>query len=543
MLLLWGSATSTQPSPIAGLDLPARIGEEGSELGARINAYGDSQPVMKQYADQIPPYNPKWGAAASSILSQCQSCCMYQATCNAQDCAKAGIEDFSICKSDFPLEILLGPPPRNWPDIELEDNGFEAAYIPSQPNGGEEWFVVGFPQPVHATAVEIAELSGPGAVVKISVASEYAGNKTNWVPIWSGPTQDVPDQPRTFSPAICPAFGTMTRFVRVDIRTDLVEGYQKFVAVTLLGTTDDGNDWVLSSDGSLLYVPTPGVEILEGADLDDSFAAVVMDCSTEAAEPAPVFLPDSMRKAALKASAASFFGAEQEVLSIAGSMDEVVIDISGPVKHLSAALGRDVAAEEFEVKLMSSACFLIADVDSHKVLNAPDTSLNSTQCSQLDKSGPMQPAIPLSSSLNFLIKAVDQGVLHHNLTATATAYNVSYTLRLSVEVHCQPEASIYDCANSPEDCEEGSQFDFSLRSCIAVVLQEPAVVSLTVIMVIAICSLLAILAIGAGVFVIHSRTKAGLSGGSSKPPGEGDPITVVITGLLPITHWPRSICR
>eukprot|EP00951_Prasinocladus_malaysianus_P033329 scaffold329523_cov46-Prasinocladus_malaysianus.AAC.1 len=134
-----------------------------------------------------------------------------RATCNAQDCAEVGIEDFSVCQQDRPLEALLGPPPRNWPDIEIDDDKpVDGVWVPALPNAGEEWFVVGFPQPVHATAVEVAELSLPGAIVKISVAFEYAGNQTDWVPIWSGPAQDVPDQPRTFSPAICPAFGTMT---------------------------------------------------------------------------------------------------------------------------------------------------------------------------------------------------------------------------------------------------------------------------------------------------------------------------------------------
>eukprot|EP00951_Prasinocladus_malaysianus_P028616 scaffold261365_cov34-Prasinocladus_malaysianus.AAC.1 len=211
-----------------------------------------------------------------------------------------------------------------------------------------------------------------------------------------------------------------------------------------------------------------------------------------------------MRIAALKASSTTFFGAHQEVVSVAGSMDEVFVDISGPLKHLSAALNREVAAEEFEVKLASSACFLIANVDSHKVLNAPDTSLDYTQCSRLDESGPM-PAIPLTSSLSFLIKAIDQGILHHNLTATATAYNVSYTLRLSVTVHCPPEASIYDCANGPDNCEEGSQFNLTSRSCMFVELEEAPAFGLTVILVIAVCSLLALLGIGAAVLVLRLR--------------------------------------
>eukprot|EP00951_Prasinocladus_malaysianus_P009393 scaffold68413_cov37-Prasinocladus_malaysianus.AAC.1 len=260
------------------------------------------------------------------------------------------------------LEVLLGPTPRDWPNVKVEADELVQSWMPAEPDNGSEWFVAGFPQPVYATAVEIAELKNPGAVVKISVAANYAGSKTQWATVWTGAAQeDVPNAPRTFSPAICPAFDVLTQWVRVDLATDKVQGFQWLVAVTLLGTTDGQNDWVLSPTGNLLYVPTPGITLLDGSEIVDSFDVVVMDCSTDEGAPLPVAIPSSLRTSAIGRSTndETHFGTSQEVKSTVGIFELVEIDLSGPIQHLTIAADEVILADEFQLHVVGSSCFLI----------------------------------------------------------------------------------------------------------------------------------------------------------------------------------------
>eukprot|EP00951_Prasinocladus_malaysianus_P004729 scaffold33413_cov35-Prasinocladus_malaysianus.AAC.1 len=447
----------------------------GQDAGEAISAYGDSQPVIRQFADRVPPYSPELGPAFSSTFGACPRCCPTPDVCTPKNCADKGYPDFTVCEADLSLDNLLGPTPREWPNVKFETSEPVPAWLPAEPSAGNEWFVVGFPQPVHATAVEVAELQNPGTIVKISVATKYAGNNTEWVTVWTGaPEEDVPNAPRTFSPAICPAFDVLTQWVRVDLATDAVQGYQWVVAVTLLGTTEDQNDWVLSPDGGLMYTPTPGVTLLEESEIEDSFDVVVMDCSTDEGAPAPVVIPGDLRKAVIESST--------------------------------------TLEKDFELQIVRSACFLMeSDVGDGSFPKSDSKNLTFESCKAIDlEDKASEQVIALDSSLGKVwLQPVNQLITDYNLTAVAVSRGVRYALRLHVTVLCPAGASDSECANSAEDCmmtddNQAAQFDPALRACVPVLSESPTF-KLTIVLVLCIGAVILLVSIGGLAIVIRHK--------------------------------------
>ena len=457
------------------VDLPIEV------PGPMINAFGLSTALFKQYASEVPPYSPVWGPAVSSTFGRCPECCTYKATCNPLDCAEAGQEDFNLCLMDTPVDDLLGGRPASWPNSSPTLH--YKSWRPKCTDCGPQWFVVGFPTPVQATSLEIVELSGPGSVVGISVATDYAGNQTDWVSVWSGQPQDLPDEPRIFTPPICPAIGLLTRWVRVNLQTDNSETFASIASVSLLGTREDKLDMVTSPDGAILYRPRPGISLMDGEELEDSFEVEVSDCSSGSSAPETVVIPVAQWRAAASAVNTAFFGSLQQSQAVVDEPAEVSVSVAEAVGHLSAALGRSIAPEEFSLKVLPSACFDISlpngsqAIDGMVGVGQEKDEYNPMLCDELDVSRGSVGHLELGAQGRFLVRSLHRDVMARNFTVTATALNVSYTLGLEVAVVCPRNASIYDCAEGPEVCAAAGRvaFDPICRVCVVAGASPPTI--------------------------------------------------------------------
>ena len=376
---------------------------------------------------------------------------------------------------------MLGPPPRGWPDIAEDASLVEDKWRVPCMGCGEEYIVVGFSTPVFATQIDVMELSTPGSVVRLSVASDYEGNATEWKVVWSDAPQELMEnRPRTFSPSICPCRAGKVQWVRIDLETSHASGWRSYVAVALYGTLEGHHDWITNANGNLRYVPSPGITFNKTADPSDSFTVAVSDCSSSESDPNAVVIPSQC----LGSSGTAAFGSPQIVTATVGSSASVPIDLSETKAHLSDATDDDVPLEEFQVEVSLSPCFrmwLGGEDDGvdlftyHPHHNKHPKEFHSAigpNCSGFAFEPSELPRVPLGSQLDatFDVMPTSRSVLGGDLWVWASARGVTYSLLIQVQVLCSPEDPIEVCADGEAQCViapgEAMEFSAAERLCV-----------------------------------------------------------------------------
>ena len=353
---------------------------------------------------------------------------------------------------------------------------------------GDEYIVVGFSTPVFATQIDVMELTAPGAVVRLSVASNYLGNATDWKSVWNGAPKELEDRPMTFSPPICPYTDEMVQWVRIDLDTSFTSGAGSYVAVALFGTFAGHNDWVTTGHGHLQYVPSPGITFKQTGDPSDLFTVAISDCSLES-DPAQVVIPSQYL-----GSSATAFGSPQPALVTVGSSANVPIDLSEAKAHLSAAMDENVPFDEFELEVSLSPCFELwlegedngVDLCTyHPIHNKQPKEVKATigsdglrNCSGFAFEPSELPRVRFGSHHNatlnaaFGITPTSHTILGGELWVWASARGVTYSLLIQVQVLCDPEDPIEVCANGEEQCDiapgEAMEFSAAKRICVPV---------------------------------------------------------------------------
>ena len=133
----------------------------------------------------------------------------------------------------------IGPPDT------MSDGDQPTAWAPAQPDGGEEWLVAEFAQPVEVAQVVVRETCGPGCITKITSVTD-AGVE---VVLWQG------EPPKNASPSntvFAVLAGTTTARIKVHLDTKRVPGWNEIDAVQLVGR-DGSRQWARNASASSSY--------------------------------------------------------------------------------------------------------------------------------------------------------------------------------------------------------------------------------------------------------------------------------------------------
>ena len=134
---------------------------------------------------------------------------------------------------------VIGPPDT------MSDGDQQTAWAPAQPDGGEEWLVTEFAQPVEVAQVVVRETCGPGCITRITSVTDAGAEVT----LWQG------EPPKNASPsntvfAVSP--GVTTGRVKVYLDTKRVPGWNEIDAVQLVGR-DGSRQWARNASASSSY--------------------------------------------------------------------------------------------------------------------------------------------------------------------------------------------------------------------------------------------------------------------------------------------------
>ena len=108
----------------------------------------------------------------------------------------------------------------------------ELGWRAEKDGAGIEWLELGYGTPVHATAVRVRQIYGPGAIIKVELIDEAGARRT----VWQGrdDTAYEPNQVawfvRTFDRT-----ETKVRGVRLTLATNAVSTHESIDAVQLVG--------------------------------------------------------------------------------------------------------------------------------------------------------------------------------------------------------------------------------------------------------------------------------------------------------------------
>lgn len=134
---------------------------------------------------------------------------------------------------------VIGPPDT------MSDGDHSTAWAPAQQDGGAEWLVTEFAQPVEVVQVVVRETCGPGCITKITTVTD-AGTE---VTLWQGtPPKNASPSNTVFN--IPP--GTTTGRIKVYLDTSLVAGWNEIDAVQLVGR-DGSRQWAKNASASSSY--------------------------------------------------------------------------------------------------------------------------------------------------------------------------------------------------------------------------------------------------------------------------------------------------
>ena len=133
------------------------------------------------------------------------------------------------------------------------------SWRPLEPDGGMEWIVVRFAQPVYAYTIEVHEGFNPGSVVAVEILNEEG----KWLSVWEGedPTRDCPGVLEVdFSTLPFP-----TSVVRVEMNTSLIPGWNQLDAIKLVGFRAKEQEFLFDRvSDEKIFKPEEGVEVPSG---------------------------------------------------------------------------------------------------------------------------------------------------------------------------------------------------------------------------------------------------------------------------------------
>ncbi|KAK3282215.1 hypothetical protein CYMTET_10036 [Cymbomonas tetramitiformis] len=241
--------------------------------GSRIDPEQLDQQVISQWVSAIPEYHNETGFPSfSSQYSNCDGC-EVQSTCE-EDC----LDD------SWHITQVIGPNDA-WPEYADSKNGWDK----SRENVGYEYGIFEFPSSLYVSAVIVYEVFNAGSITRISVASEWAGAATDWFPLWEGLPEPI-TMAYLHSPPLCPCLATPVKYVRLELNTSAVPGWNNIDALEMQGTRQFPKGRVSDLGGSVFYHPPSGFHSTTSSSLADAFEFTSTDCLDESPETARVGL-------------------------------------------------------------------------------------------------------------------------------------------------------------------------------------------------------------------------------------------------------------
>lgn len=128
-----------------------------------------------------------------------------------------------------------------------EPGDIQTAWASATPDGADEWLMLEYKTPVHASAVRIYESYNPGAVVRIT-AFALDGRELE---VWRRPAPVIPDSPYyVFRPGF--RVHVLTNRIRIHLDSRHVPGWNEIDAVGLVDESG-GIQWATSAHASSTY--------------------------------------------------------------------------------------------------------------------------------------------------------------------------------------------------------------------------------------------------------------------------------------------------
>jgi serine/threonine-protein kinase len=144
------------------------------------------------------------------------------------------------------LKDRAGSPLQATGEPDTPDAGHpNTAWNPANPDMGEQWLELVYPEAVLPEAVRIREVAGAGAVTRVAAQAPDG----SWSVLWEGPPTGFPG-PRWFEPPLRKD-GPRTRRIRLTLDTTAVPGWNTIDAVELVG--EGKRQWASDASASSFY--------------------------------------------------------------------------------------------------------------------------------------------------------------------------------------------------------------------------------------------------------------------------------------------------
>jgi hypothetical protein len=168
----------------------------------------------------------------------------------------------------------------------IDETPVETVVLEIGPEVGDAYYLSG---------LILTESAHPGAVVGISVTSEYTEESTMWRDIYRLSTREgkTGSDWREFAPSICPV-PVRAAFVKIEVDTSNTPGaFERFAGLQVTGSKAAPTGLVLHENadnpfdfGRVMYLPDPGMHVF--GNLFDTMSYVSSDCVASSLEPMPV---------------------------------------------------------------------------------------------------------------------------------------------------------------------------------------------------------------------------------------------------------------
>lgn len=245
-------------------------------------------------------YTTTFASSVRNASSQKTMCDAVKTKCTIPFLCNPAADNPACTSTKYHSSNLAGPRPTGgvnaWREAAFAFSepsaGIEIITLEIGPNAGDAYYL---------ESLVLTEAAYPGAVVGISVASEYKGDiATEWRDIYrlSVPEGHTGHEWREFTPPICPV-PVKAAFVKIEVDTrNTPNAHELFSSLQVRGSKVVPPGLVLHEDkdnlydyGRIMYVPNPGIHATK-LDLDvfDTLAYSSSDCAAVSPAPMPVKL-------------------------------------------------------------------------------------------------------------------------------------------------------------------------------------------------------------------------------------------------------------
>ncbi|KAK3259615.1 hypothetical protein CYMTET_31396 [Cymbomonas tetramitiformis] len=337
-------------------------------------------------------------------------------------------------------------------------------------NGGLEFGVFEFPKALYIVKITIYLTQNPGHVYRIRATDVWEGSNTNWVTLWEGVAAPMPPLATMFEPPICIDVRDKMKFVRIDMDTAAVPGWNANDAIMMTGADSIPRGIVLSPSGAIKIRPPPGFHSPDGNSSFLQLAYRASDCQNQETEDSFVYIgvkPPAYGEGSTYS--------RKEVDVVIGEETVVTLEF---MEDVAEALGyedpteHDYLGDELDTATLMSSATAREGEDLGKVsISTMDGRLIETEAS--DGGAVEITTNHTQSGDKFLFKVSnhDRSFIQTSLHLWLSLVHQNYTLRLEIALVARCAAHISDgreCADEVSDCYEikGSTYNDRLKVCV-----------------------------------------------------------------------------